>query len=504
VVTDVKFALNGECRGVFMDLSDLQRLIDGIARASVLCLGDVMIDRFVYGEVDRISPEGPIPVLSHSHQVVMLGAAGNVARNVAALGARATLIGVVGGDPSAAECARLVADEPGMAGALVSEAARRTTLKTRFVAGGQQLLRVDEEDTRPVTAATCAALEAQIMATADAGVLMISDYAKGVVTPEVIAACLGAAQARVIPVIVDPKGRSFAKYGAVDLIKPNARELSLVVDLPVGSDDEVERALAKALDGCLAKAILVTRSAKGMSLAVRGQPVRHFKAAQRAVFDVSGAGDTCLAALGCALGAGHGLVEAAELALLASSLVVGKPGTAVVTPAELIEGELSAHLTPMEAKITSLDAALAMVERWRQSGLRIGFTNGCFDILHRGHVTYLTHARAHCDRLIVGLNTDASVKRLKGESRPVNGLESRALVLAGLAAVDLVAPFDDDTPLALIEAIRPDVLLKGADYTEDQVVGAELVRAHGGEVKLVPLVDGYSTTAAIRRMAGAA
>lgn len=487
-----------------MDLSDLQRILEGIAKAKVLCLGDVMIDRFVYGDVARISPEGPIPVLSRSSQAVMLGAAGNVARNVAALGAHAVLVGVVGDDQTAGEFDQLVAGEARLSGRLVPEAGRRTTVKTRFVAGGQQLLRVDEEDAYAVSSETCASLAAQISETVDASVLMISDYAKGVVTAEVVEACLGAAKARGIPVIVDPKGRSFAKYGEVDLIKPNAKELALVVDLPVGTDAEAEVALAKALSECSAKAILVTRSEKGMSLAVRGEPVRHFKAAPKAVFDVSGAGDTCLAALGCALSAGHGLVEAAELALLASSLVVGKPGTAVITPAELIEGELSAHLTPVEAKVTSLNRAVAVVEAWRESGLKVGFTNGCFDILHRGHVTYLADARRNCDRLIVALNTDASVKRLKGDSRPVNGLESRALVMASLASVDLVIPFDEDTPLSLIEALRPDVLLKGADYTEEQVVGAKEVRAYGGEVRLVELVDGYSTTAAIRRMAGVA
>ena len=238
-----------------------------------------------------------------------------------------------------------------------------------------------------------------------------------------------------------------------------------------------------------------------MSLAERNRPVRHFHGVARQVFDVSGAGDTALAALGVALATGADLGTAVELAILASGVAVGKVGTAVVTPDELIEAEMSRHLAPAEAKVASLDGVLRAVSRWRAEGLKIGFTNGCFDILHRGHVTYLAQARAACDRLIVGLNTDASVRGLKGEGRPVNDLESRALVLAGLASVDLVTAFDAPTPLALIEAIRPDVLVKGADYTVEQVVGHEVVQAYGGRVYLAPIVEGHSTTSTIAKLA---
>jgi D-beta-D-heptose 7-phosphate kinase/D-beta-D-heptose 1-phosphate adenosyltransferase len=304
-------------------------------------------------------------------------------------------------------------------------------------------------------------------------------------------------------VIVDPKGLSFARYGSVDLIKPNAKELSLVVNLPVNTDEEAEIALKAALEACTAKAILVTRAGAGMSLAVRGGEVRHFRARAQAVFDVSGAGDTCLAALGAGLAAGAELEDAVRLALLASGVVVAKPGTAVVTPVELRDAELGARLQQLEHKFADLDAARAQVVRWRAKGLRVGFTNGCFDILHRGHVAYLAQARSWCDRLVVGLNSDASIRRLKGESRPVNDLESRALVLAGLSSVDLVAPFEDDTPIKLIEGLRPDVLIKGADYTVETVVGSDLVLAYGGEVRLAPLVEGYSTTKAIARMSKA-
>jgi D-beta-D-heptose 7-phosphate kinase/D-beta-D-heptose 1-phosphate adenosyltransferase len=312
----------------------------------------------------------------------------------------------------------------------------------------------------------------------------------------VIAACRAAG----LPIVVDPKGRDFARYGEVAVIKPNAAELAGAVNLPTRTDAEVDAALAAALAACEAQAIVVTRAAQGMSALVRGGTPRHFRARPREVFDVSGAGDTALAALGLALGSGAELDEAIALAILASGVAVEKVGTAVVTPEELIDAELGAHSAPMHAKIATLDRLRDETARWRARGLKVGFTNGCFDILHRGHVAYLAQARSWCDRLVVGLNSDASVQRLKGDGRPVNDLEARAIVLAGLAGVDLVAPFDEDTPIRLIEAARPDVLIKGADYTVDKVVGADLVQSWGGEVRLADFVDGWSTTAAIAKM----
>ena len=484
-----------------MNLSELQGLIERAAGARVLCVGDLMVDRYVYGEVERISPEAPIPVLRSARESAMLGAAGNVARNVAALGARVDLVGLVGDDSEADALARLIETEGRIDGHLIVERGRKTTVKTRFVAAGQQLLRLDAEDTGAPDRKSLKGLAEMVADCASsAAAVLISDYAKGVVGPELVAAARSAG----VPVIVDPKGRSFAKYGPVDVIKPNARELSLTTELPCETDAEVERALQAALDGCEAKAILVTRAGRGMSVAERGKPVVHLHGVARQVFDVSGAGDTVLAALGVALAAGATLTEAAELAILASGVVVGKVGTAVVTPEELIEAEMSSRLAPAEAKVTTLDGALRQVERWRAEGLKVGFTNGCFDILHKGHVAYLGQARAACDRLIVALNTDASVRALKGEGRPVNDLESRTLVLAGLASVDLVTPFDAPTPIVLIEAIRPDVLIKGADYTVEGVVGHEVVERYGGRVYLAPIVEGYSTTAAIGRMQGRA
>jgi D-beta-D-heptose 7-phosphate kinase/D-beta-D-heptose 1-phosphate adenosyltransferase len=484
-----------------MDLSALQSLLASLSGVRVACVGDLMVDRFVYGEVTRVSPEAPIPIMAWTGESVMLGGAGNVARNVAALGGAAALVGVVGADVPAHEATRLLEAELAIEGSLVTDTSRPTTVKARFVSGGQQLLRVDVEQTNPVGAETEEILVRAVRnASVGAGAILLSDYGKGVVTEAVIEACLDAAKANGAMLIVDSKARSFAKYGAADIIKPNAAELARATDMPTDTDAEVEAALTRAFALCHSRAILTTRSEKGLSLGLRDGSVRHFVGAAREVFDTSGAGDTVLAAMGLALAAGAKLEAAADFALLASGVVVGKAGTAVVAPAELIEAELSAHRAPVEAKIATVELMRREIARWRELGLRVGFTNGCFDILHRGHVAYLAQAKSWCDRLVVGLNSDRSVRALKGEGRPFNDLESRALVLAGLGSVDLIVPFDQDTPIELIAAAHPDVLIKGADYTVDAVVGHELVESYGGEVKLAAIVEGYSTTAALRKL----
>lgn len=476
-----------------LDLGALQSLLDRARGLTIACVGDLMLDRYVYGEVSRISPEAPIPVLRSRRTVSMPGGVGNVARNVAALGGLARLGGVVGVDAAGDELARLIAAEDRIEDVLARSDAAGTIVKTRYVSGGQQLMRLDEED-----GAASAFDRDDVFSGASA--ILLSDYAKGVVTDRLAAAALDQARRTGAVVIVDPKGRDFARYGAVDLIKPNASELAGATGLPVETDAEIEAALEALLAATTAKAVVVTRAGKGMSLMRRGEAAQHFPGRAREVFDVSGAGDTGLAALGLALGAGASLEQAVQLAILASGVVVGKSGTAVVRPAELIEAEMSQHAGAALAKVTALEDLAAEVETWRRQGLKIGFTNGCFDILHRGHVAYLAQARSWCDRLIVALNTDASVRKLKGDGRPVNDLDSRAVVIGGLASVDRVTAFDDPTPLALIERLRPDVLIKGADYTREGVVGGDLVESWGGEVRLAAFADGYSTTGTIARM----
>jgi D-beta-D-heptose 7-phosphate kinase/D-beta-D-heptose 1-phosphate adenosyltransferase len=484
-----------------MDLSGLQQLLQRFGVLRVVAVGDLMVDRFVYGDVARVSPEAPIPVMARTREAVMLGGAGNVARNVAALGAEAALVGVIGKDGAAKEAKDLIARESRIEGYLIADGERPTTLKTRFVSAGQQLLRVDEEKVRPIESE----VERQVARTLSdaargARAILVSDYGKGVVTAAVMEAARKAAAREGAVLIVDSKARTFARYGRVDVIKPNAAELAHATDLPAETDEDVEAALTRALELCEADAIIVTRAAMGMSFAARGQKPRHLRRPPPEVFDTMGAGDTALASLGLALASGEEAEAAIEFALLAAAVVVQKAGTATVSADEVIEAEIIDRMAPAEAKIATIERVAREAAKWRERGLKVGFTNGCFDILHRGHIAYLAQAREWCDRLIVGVNSDRSVRQLKGPGRPVNDLESRSLVLAGLRSVDLVAPFDEETPLRLIEASRPDVLVKGADYTLDGVVGRELVEGWGGEVRLADLVDGHSTSATIAKL----
>ena len=479
----------------------LSHLIERFSGRRILVLGDLMLDRFVYGRAERVSPEAPIPVLAVSRESVMLGGAGNVARNVAALGGQVSLVGVVGDDEAGHDFVRLLQESDRIHSSLVTVPGRPTTLKVRYVAGVQQLLRADRETTEPVSAEIEQRLiERASDEIADADAVILSDYAKGGLGPRLIAAVTALAQAKSIPVVADPKGVDFSRYRGVTVLKPNDRELRAATGLPVGNEAEVESAAHEALRRSGAAALLVTRSERGLSLVTRDAPALHLGARAREVFDVSGAGDTALAALGLALAADAPLAEAAALANIAGGIVVGKAGTALVYPDDLV-GALHAHqLESAEAKILPLRGVQDVVARWRARGLKIGFTNGCFDLIHPGHVSLLAQARAACDRLIVGLNSDSSVRGLKGEGRPVNTEMARAVVLASLASVDSVVLFEEETPMRLIEAIRPDLLVKGADYSVDRVVGAEFVQSYGGQVLLAALKPGHSTTGTIARL----
>ncbi|MEM7662571.1 MAG: D-glycero-beta-D-manno-heptose 1-phosphate adenylyltransferase [Pseudomonadota bacterium] len=473
----------------------LKSLILDASRQSVLCIGDAMLDTFVYGDVERISPEAPVPIMRESRRAKMPGGAANTARNLAALGANVRLVAATGNDEAGDALLELLNSSKRIEPFLVQSSGFATVCKTRFVSSGQQLLRVDQEPVLDLGQATEADLVRALQQADDGvGAIVLSDYAKGTLTAGLIEAALDIAAQKSIPVIVDPKGHDLARYGRVALIKPNASELASITNLPTSTDEEVEAALAKALDLCTADVIMVTRAAKGLSFVERADPrVRHMRGEARDVYDVSGAGDTSLAALGIGLSAGVPIHLAAEFALLASGLAVTKAGTATVSATELLDLG-SAEPIPLE---TVLD----LVERWRADGYRIGFTNGCFDLLHPGHLKVLEEAKVRCDRLIVGLNSDGSVKRLKGEGRPVNSESARARVLSGLSAVDGVVLFEEDTPLELIQAIKPDLLVKGGDYSIDTIVGAEFVLNGGGEVHIVPLLDGHSTTELIARSA---
>ena len=487
------------------DNTDLAAHIEALAGVRVVVAGDVMLDRFLYGAVERISPEGPIPVLRVEREAAMLGGAGNVLRNLAALGAAVEFLAVVGDDAAGREVQALAQEAAGAGCHLLVEAGRPTTIKERYIAAGQQLLRVDRDPNDAIGAGTATALLAAATAALEgAGALVLSDYGKGVLEPETLAALIAAARAAGCPVVVDPKGRDYGIYRGATLVTPNRRELEEASGLPTSSDQEVALAAQEIIDSCGIETVLATRGSDGLTLLASGGRGKHLHlpTEAREVFDVSGAGDTVAAAAAAALAAGLGLEEAARLANAAAGIVVGKLGTAVVRPEELLQALHASDLLAAEAKVVGLDALLARAERWRGAGLRLGFTNGCFDLLHPGHVSLLAQARAACDRLIVGLNSDASTRRLKGAGRPVQSEAARAAVLASLASVDLVVVFGADTPLELIEALTPDVLVKGADYARDEVVGADLVERHGGKLILVELAPGHSTSGTIGRMSG--
>jgi len=470
------------------------------SRATILCLGDVMLDRYAYCAAERISPEAPVPVLRLERTRTMLGGVGNVARNIAALGGAAILAGIVGEDAAGGETEILAAKTPRLKPLLIRSARRPTTCKTRYLAGQQQMLRVDEESTAPLDRDDQGRVMAAIdTALPDADAVILSDYAKGTLSPELIRHTIARARAASIPVYVDPKSADFSRYRGASVITPNARELAAAAHLPTGNDAEIVAAATEIIAKADAGAVLCTRSETGLALVEANGGV-HFEAARaREVFDVSGAGDTVIAVLALAVGGGYSLPQAARLANIAGGIVVGKLGTATVELDEL-RLELARDVRNKDwhqAKHYGADEAETLVRGWKERGLTVGFTNGCFDIVHAGHVSLLAAARAECDRLIVALNTDASTRRLKGRGRPVNPLTDRAAVIAAIEAVDAVISFGEDTPLEMIRRLQPDVLVKGGDYTVETVVGANDVQQAGGRVVLVDLVEGHSTTGLI-------
>jgi len=480
----------------------MARLLDisaGFKNARVLVVGDVMLDRFVYARVSRISPEAPVPVLSITREAASLGGAGDVARNIASLGGRATLIGGRGEDAAGDHMAELLAREARIDDALVVLEDARTTEKIRYIADQQQVMRADREAPWPDRVNEIA-LAAAREAVPHHDVLVISDYAKGFLPPGLIGDLIMLARSHGKPVIVDPKGAEFARYDGATVITPNRNEAGLASDMDTGSDAAVAAAARKLLDTLPALgAVLVTRGPAGLSLAERGQEIVHVPSRARDVFDVSGAGDTVVAALALSLAAGSDLQSAARLANVAAGIAVTRVGTAAVIAGEIAAELQVRQMESVEKKIVPLERALEWLALWRAEGRKIGFTNGCFDLVHPGHISLLSQARAACDRLVVGLNADASVRRLKGDGRPVQDEMARAIVLASLAAVDLVVIFHDDTPDHLIRQLRPDILVKGADYKRENIVGADFVASYGGEVMLADLVPDRSTSNLIGR-----
>jgi len=486
--------------------SGLIELMARLPRAKIVLVGDLMLDRYVFGSAQRMSPEAPVPVLHFEHEEYRLGGAGSVLADLAALGAAVRLVGIVGADPTGAEVRRRVrecgADDRG----LMEVAARPTVTKVRLLGSSQdrtpqQMLRLDIENTAPIDAA----LEKEVVrcieqALDGADLLCLEDYNKGLLTPAVCRSAIDMARSRGLPVIIDPAYLSdYDKYRGATAMKLNRVEAERATALPVRRPEHHDPAARRILQMLALEAVIITLNEEGCYLATRDGQGRWLRTRKRQVADATGAGDMMLAMLCMARAAGASWADAAALGNTAAGLEVERLGCVPVTPAEIIQ-DLMLESRQRLGKRRDLQQLLVELQRHRALGRKIVFTNGCFDIIHLGHVEYFRFAKRQGDILVVAVNTDSSIRRLKGPRRPIIAEHDRVSVLEELESIDYVILFDDDTPIPLLEAIRPDVLVKGADYAKEQVVGWEVVERYGGRVALAPLVDGRSTTTVIQKI----
>ena len=470
-----------------------------LQEARVLVVGDLMLDCYYWGDVHRISPEAPVPVVRVNEKTFRLGGAGNVAANLAGLGCASTVIGLVGRDEPADRIRNMLA-AMGVANGCLDDNGRPTITKTRIMASKQQVVRLDEEDGRAIDAATVQRLFESADAMLDqVDAVVLSDYGKGMfISGALVQPLIAACRQRELPVFVDPKGRDWQRYAGATCVTPNTAELELVAGAPVKAREDLIPAAGRIRSQLNLDWLLVTRGPRGMALFGEQEAPVMIAARSREVFDVSGAGDTVIATLAACIAAKMAFGDAAAVANAAAGIVVGKLGTQPVKWPELetvIGEDRRSEPSSTMWKVADLEEAVSRLTRWRQAEQRIVFTNGCFDLLHPGHVSLLHQARKLGDRLVVGLNTDASIQRLKGPQRPILPGGDRAAILSALEDVDMVVFFDEDTPLNLIGRLKPDILVKGADYRIEDVVGRDLVESYGGRVRLVEILEGHSTTA---------
>ena len=480
----------------------LHARLDSIERPTILVVGDFMLDLYVWGDVERISPEAPVQVLSVESEEPRPGGAGNVAANLAALGARVLCCGLVGKDANGRSLRRMLKKLKIDISGIIEDKERPTTVKTRIIAHGQQLLRVDKENARPVGKALQREMLKRITDSLPAcDAVLLSDYGKGTLPDEFIKLTIAACKKARKPALVDPaRRRDFRIYAGCAALKPNLAEAAEASGVEITDIDSLEAAAKKILRATRAGHLVITQGGAGLTVFGKDAVPIHVAALSRPVYDITGAGDTVLSLVGYVLAGGGSIEEAAEIANVAAGLVVGKIGAAPVTRAEIAQELLGLHHVASH-KLKTLDAIVHACAELRRRKQRIVFTNGCFDLLHVGHIKLFQFARNKGDALVVGLNSDESVRRLKGPNRPVLDHNERAYILSALEHVDYIVVFDEPTPLNLIKAIRPDVLVKGADYTEDTVVGRDFVESYGGRVELAPLVDGVSSTDIILRIA---
>jgi len=483
-----------------MDRKDAESIFTRARSVRVLVVGDLMLDEYLWGKAERISPEAPVQVVDVRREDMRLGGAGNVVNNLAAFGAGVSICSVIGGDENGTLLRHAFTGKGVDVAGVFEDPMRMTSKKTRVLAANQQIVRIDRETREDIAPE----FEDKILAYVSNqqniwDIILISDYGKGLLTPRVLAGIIGSAKERGIPVIVDPKGNDYGKYRGATIITPNRKEAEVASRVAIADAGSLRRAADFLLAQGEYDALLITRSSEGMSLFLRGGEDVHIPTVAREVYDVTGAGDTVVASLGIGLACGLSFELAARLANIAAGIAVGKVGTSTVAPEEII-GSIGHEHQDSDIKIKNLDVLASCIEEEKRKGKRIAFTNGCFDLLHVGHVKYLQKARTYGDLLILGLNSDASIRRLKGEKRPLIGQNERAHILAALDCIDYVVIFDEDTPIRLLETLHPHVLVKGGDYTPDRVVGKDLVESYGGRVELVEFVDGKSTTNIIEKI----
>ena len=476
-----------------MNRPQLEKIFTAMNGAHVLVVGDLILDKYVWGTAARISPEAPIPVVKVDKEETRLGGAGNVVNNLVSLGCHVQIASVVGDDRGSEELKRLLQGQGVSTAGIQSDPKRTTTCKTRIIAGHQQMVRLDDEDCRLIDSFQEDRLLQFVEKTLDdVDVVLVSDYLKGVLSDRVLGEIIRMSGKHSCPVVVDPKGKDFSRYKGATLLTPNQQEAELATNGEIHNHDSLLATGHSLYHELELGALLITRGHRGMSLFTDGQPT-HLAADARDVYDVSGAGDTVLSLCAAGLAGGLSMVTSAELANLAAGIVVGKVGTATVSPAELLTAVLAKD-QGIGNKVLSPDRLSMVLEGYHQSGKEIVFTNGCFDLLHAGHVQYLQKARKLGDLLVLGLNSDESIRRLKGEKRPLLHQAERAQILAALDCVDYITIFEDDTPLELIRLIKPAVLAKGGDYVADRVVGRDFVEGYGGRLVLLEFESGKSTT----------
>jgi len=466
-------------------------------KTHIAVIGDLMIDEYIWGSCDRISPEAPVQVVSVKKESAVLGGAGNVLSNLCALESQVSIYSVIGDDNNASLLQNLIGDLSLFETNLITESDRITTKKSRMIASGQQVLRVDDETTSPINLTSQVKLFKAVqknLSSYDA--ILLSDYGKGVLTPNLCQDIISQAKALDIPVLVDPKGIDYSKYKGATLLTPNKKEASLASHIDIKDEHSLSQALHFFKDSLDLKYALITLSEDGIGLL--DSSVKNIPTVAREVFDVTGAGDTVLASLGVALASGLDIVSACEFANKAAAVVVAKVGSATATLNEVEEYEHSLNKGQAQSKIKDFTQIQRIAKRLKEQKRKIVFTNGCFDILHRGHASYLEKAKALGDILVLGLNSDESITRLKGETRPINTLEDRAFLLAALESVDYVVPFTKDTPYELIKLVSPHILVKGADYEGKEVVGSDIAK----EVRLIDFVEGKSTSKMIEKIEG--